>query len=138
MLEAAVRAGKRHLLSMSKGFILTQDHFRTAQTRMETIINSRPLYQKKVESSYATIDIYFPIHFLIQSNLLTPDSPEPDREAQRSAATYFTILANVLEIVPNLLTTRQNGPQRNSILYLIISFSSMSSPLFSHGRLSEL
>jgi len=74
--EAAVKIGKKHLLSVSKGAVLTEDEFKTTLTSIEAIMNSRPLYRRKVEVNYDTIDIITPGHFLVQSDLLTPDSPE--------------------------------------------------------------
>lgn len=41
------------------------------------MMNSRPLYRRKIETYYDVIDIITPGHFLVQSDLLTPDTPEP-------------------------------------------------------------
>lgn len=74
--EAAVKAGKKHLLSISKGAILTEDDFKTTLASVEAILNSRPLYRRKIETNHDIIDIMTPAHFLIQSDLLSPETPD--------------------------------------------------------------
>ncbi|XP_065224344.1 uncharacterized protein LOC135848372 [Planococcus citri] len=75
--EAAVKAGKKHLLAATKGAVQTEEEFRTVLTAVEAILNSRPLYASCNSTDVEEIDVLTPSHFLIGSSLLEKDDPSP-------------------------------------------------------------
>ncbi|XKL62199.1 hypothetical protein PGB90_002032 [Kerria lacca] len=74
--EAAVKAGKKYLLSATKGQIFTSEQLMTTLCQVEAILNSRPMYRKHLGSTLDAIDIITPGHFLISSNVLDTAQPE--------------------------------------------------------------
>ncbi|XP_065204113.1 uncharacterized protein LOC135834203 [Planococcus citri] len=75
--EAAVKAGKKHLLAATKGAVQTEEEFRTVLTAVEATLNSRPLYASRNSTDVEEIDVLTPSHFLIGSSLLEKDDPSP-------------------------------------------------------------
>ncbi|XP_065208537.1 uncharacterized protein LOC135837249 [Planococcus citri] len=61
--EAAVKSFKQHLISITRGNILNIEEYRTLFTRIEGVMNSRPLcYKNSIEQG---TEIITPSHFLI-------------------------------------------------------------------------
>ena len=71
--ESAVKAGKKYLLSITKTSIQTEDQFKTTLAMIEAIMNSRPLYQRRIVRNIEDIDVITPGEFLIGSHLLEPN-----------------------------------------------------------------
>ena len=72
--EAAVKSIKYHLVRVIGDRPLLLDEFITVLSRVEAILNSRPLYA--LSSDPEDVDYLTPGHFLIGTALLSP--PEPD------------------------------------------------------------
>lgn len=61
--EAAVKSAKKHLMSVTHGATLTFEEYGTLFTRVEAVLNSRPLCYKETPSQ--GVDALSPSHFLI-------------------------------------------------------------------------
>jgi len=72
--EAAVKSAKKHMLSVSKGVLLTYDETTTLLCKVEAALNSRPL--TPMSSDPADLCVLTPGHFLVGGPLMLP--PEPD------------------------------------------------------------
>lgn len=72
--EAAVKSAKRHLYRVTKERSFTYEELTTLFTRIEAILNSRPLCPMQDDTSQG--DVLTPGHFLIGAPLLGP--PEQD------------------------------------------------------------
>ncbi len=75
--EAAVKVAKEHLLKATKDQVLTLEEYFTVFTRIEGIMNSRPIsYRRQSALSYTVLT---PAHFLTGASLIVnfEQAPEP-------------------------------------------------------------
>ncbi|XP_011859672.1 PREDICTED: uncharacterized protein LOC105557117 [Vollenhovia emeryi] len=68
--EAAVKATKRHLTTVTKGLIATFEKYYTLLTKIESILNSRPLTPLSCDPN--DVSALTPAHFLVGDSLLLP------------------------------------------------------------------
>lgn len=74
--ESAVKAGKKHLIAVTRNSLFDAEQLTTLLTQIEAILNSRPLYRKQDVANPEIIDVLTPGHFLVGSSLLDAAPPE--------------------------------------------------------------
>lgn len=103
--EAAVKAMKRHLLTVSRGLMLTYEEYYTLLVEVEAVLNSRPL--TPISSNPKDLSALTSSHFLIGDSQIKP--------AQKS---YLDVPDNRLSRWQHLQKVRQHFWQRWNKEYL--------------------
>lgn len=92
--EAAVKSAKHHLHRVMHNRSLTFEEFSTLLTRIEAVMNSRPLFEPSPDPNESHLTLT-PGHFLIGTSLLQP--PEEEVTSRLSLRSRWNLLRHLFQ-----------------------------------------
>lgn len=92
--EAAIKSTKFHLHRIMHNRILTYEEFSTLLSRIEAVLNSRPLFEPSPDPNELSLTLT-PGHFLIGTSLLQP--PEQTVNARISLKSRWNLLRHMFQ-----------------------------------------